>query len=218
MTGRNANVFYEVGYAHAQGKLCLHLTREVTDIPFDLQHHRHIVYGNSITKLKDELSENLKWAKLEVENYRKSLIRVNTKHIVATLKKTPYFATGVLNFRIDLSNDSEKASEEIEALYFYSGNAWKISQNDINREQGDSDLSDFKYMYLLSPPQNKIPRKHWLPLIFTAERSLDNKLVGGEFKDSYPVKGRAVLRIVTASGMFDHQILIDVTASDDIPF
>ena len=46
MTGQNPNVFYEVGYAHAKGKLCILLTQNADDIPFDLKHHRHIVYGN----------------------------------------------------------------------------------------------------------------------------------------------------------------------------
>ena len=217
MTGRNANVFYEVGYAHAKGKLCLHLTQEATDIPFDLQHHRHIVYGDSIVRLKTELIENLKWAKIEVENYRKSLIRVNTKSITATLKKSQYFATGVVDFSIDLFNDSDTSSEEIETLYFYVQNDWKITQNDVNCERSDSDVEGFKYLYLLSLPRNKISKKSWLPLIFTTERNLDETFGGEVLKNSYPVKGVALLRIVTPSGTFDHQILINVEASD-IPF
>jgi nucleoside 2-deoxyribosyltransferase len=48
MTGQNPNVFYEVGYAHAKGKLCILLTSDAADIPFDLKHQRHIVYGKSI--------------------------------------------------------------------------------------------------------------------------------------------------------------------------
>jgi len=43
MTGRNANVFYEVGYAHALGKTTLLLTQSADDIPFDLKHFPHIV-------------------------------------------------------------------------------------------------------------------------------------------------------------------------------
>jgi hypothetical protein len=214
MTGRNANVFYEVGYAHAKGKLCLHLTQEATDIPFDLQHHRHIVYGDSIIKLKDELLENLEWAKIEVENYRKSLIRVKTKSISATLNKSQYQAAGVLNFRVDLFNDSDTTSEEIEALYFYTEKDWKITQNDVNCERSDSDIEGFKYLYLLSPLRNKIPKKSWLPLIFTTERNLGDIFGGEKLKDSYPVRGRAVLRIVTPSGTFDHLISVNVVASD----
>jgi hypothetical protein len=36
MTGKNENVFYEVGYAHAKNKLCILLTSDASDIPFDL--------------------------------------------------------------------------------------------------------------------------------------------------------------------------------------
>ena len=71
MSGQNANVFYEVGYAHALNKLCIHLTQRTDDIPFDLRHQRHIVYS-SIVDLKTQLMQNLEWAKAEVEVRRKS--------------------------------------------------------------------------------------------------------------------------------------------------
>src|ERR1051325_8167860 len=48
MTGQNPNVFYEVGYAHAKTKMCILLTSNANDIPFDLKHRRHIVYNSSI--------------------------------------------------------------------------------------------------------------------------------------------------------------------------
>src|SRR5687767_3044587 len=54
MTGRNANVFYEVGYAHALGKIALLLTKNADDIPFDLKHYPHIVYSGSISQLRNE--------------------------------------------------------------------------------------------------------------------------------------------------------------------
>ncbi len=62
MTGRNPNVFYEVGYAHALGKIVLLVTRDANDIPFDLQHQQHTVYGGSIDTLKSELARKLRWA------------------------------------------------------------------------------------------------------------------------------------------------------------
>jgi nucleoside 2-deoxyribosyltransferase len=55
MSGRNANVFYEVGYAHAKGKHCILLAQDTTDIPFDLKHHRHLIYSGSIKKLHTDL-------------------------------------------------------------------------------------------------------------------------------------------------------------------
>src|SRR5205085_8029616 len=62
MTGRNPNVFYEVGYAHALGKIVLLLTQQGDDIPFDLKHHQHIVYGGSIEVLKSQLISRIAWA------------------------------------------------------------------------------------------------------------------------------------------------------------
>lgn len=61
MTGRNANVFYEVGYAHALGKLTILLTQKAEDIPFDLKHFPHIVYGTKIALLRDELEKRVKF-------------------------------------------------------------------------------------------------------------------------------------------------------------
>lgn len=219
MTGRNPNVFYEVGYAHAKNKLCLHLTQDSTDIPFDLQHQRHIVYGGSIKILSEQLTDNLKWAKKEIENYRKSLIRLQVRNIDTLLDKTKHIAKGTLNFRIDLYNDSEKTSQEIESIYFYAGNNWKITQNDTACEQGESDIADFKHLYFLRTPQAKIPRKAWLPLRFSATRTLDSSYDERPLEDSYPVKGRALLRLATSEGIFDHEIIIDVACIyDDIPF
>ena len=62
MTGRNANVFYEVGYAHALGKVVLLVTQLVEDIPFDLKHRPHLVYGGDISKLKSDLTPRIRWA------------------------------------------------------------------------------------------------------------------------------------------------------------
>jgi hypothetical protein len=61
MTGKNANVFYEVGYAHALGKEVILLTKIPKDIPFDLKDFPHIIYEN-ISSLKAELSQRVSWA------------------------------------------------------------------------------------------------------------------------------------------------------------
>lgn len=60
MTGRNPNVFYEVGYAHALGKVVILLTQKDEDIPFDLKHYRHIVYEN-VTTLLAQLETTVRW-------------------------------------------------------------------------------------------------------------------------------------------------------------
>jgi len=69
MTGRNPNVFYEVGYAHALGKITLLLTQNADDIPFDLKHRQHTVYSGSIDVLRKELGERLRWAIAESKRH-----------------------------------------------------------------------------------------------------------------------------------------------------
>jgi len=59
MTGRNPNVFYEVGYAHGLGKPVVLVTKSADDIPFDLRHYPHVVYADSITNLKRELQKRM---------------------------------------------------------------------------------------------------------------------------------------------------------------
>lgn len=43
-TGRNPNVFYEVGIAHTLGKPTILISQSMDDIPFDLRHLRVIIY------------------------------------------------------------------------------------------------------------------------------------------------------------------------------
>lgn len=73
MTGRNPNVFYEAGYAHALNKRVILLTKDASDIPFDLKHYPHVVYGDSISSLKSQLEARVRWC---VENPKESLSQV----------------------------------------------------------------------------------------------------------------------------------------------
>lgn len=61
MTGRNANVFYECGYAHALGKRVILLTEKAEDIPFDLNDFPHIVYEGRIVDLIPELEKRVRY-------------------------------------------------------------------------------------------------------------------------------------------------------------
>lgn len=47
LTGKNANVFYEVGICHALGKKVLLLAQSMDDVPFDLRHRRVLLYDYS---------------------------------------------------------------------------------------------------------------------------------------------------------------------------
>jgi CheY-like chemotaxis protein len=60
MTGRNPNVYYEAGYAHALGKDVVLLTQRVDDLPFDLRGLNHVVYEGRISLLKEKLAHRLR--------------------------------------------------------------------------------------------------------------------------------------------------------------
>lgn len=61
-TGRNPNVFYEAGIAHALGRDVILITQSEQDIPFDLRHLRYLRYLNNNegrTSLVAELSKRV---------------------------------------------------------------------------------------------------------------------------------------------------------------
>ena len=63
LSGKNPNVFYELGLAHAAGKPTVILSQSVEDVPFDLQHMRIIRYDRTLHEaggLKRRVSQALK--------------------------------------------------------------------------------------------------------------------------------------------------------------
>lgn len=217
MTGQNSNVFYEVGYAHGKGKLCIFSTAEADDIPFDLKHRRHIVHGNSIKTLRERLIEELIWAKGEIENVQKSHIQVKLQTLSGDLSKTKFWAEGSVEFKVDLLNEAQKSSAEIEAAYFYSTKGWKLLQDGRECPTTDSDLAPFEKRHFLSPPVRRLQKGAWAQLKFTAKKTLAWAFKGEELKSTYRISGRSILRLVTSEGNFDYELPIDVTV-EEFPF
>jgi hypothetical protein len=58
LTGRNANVFYELGMAHALEKDVILLAQDIGDVPFDLRQMSIIEY-TTIPPLRQRLTETL---------------------------------------------------------------------------------------------------------------------------------------------------------------
>jgi uncharacterized protein YbaR (Trm112 family) len=61
-TGRNPNVFYEIGIAHTLGKNTVLVAQSIDDVPFDLRHLRVIVYEytpRGMTAFEKQLSATL---------------------------------------------------------------------------------------------------------------------------------------------------------------
>jgi len=61
-TGKNPNVFYEIGIAHTLEKPVISMSQTLADVPFDVAHRRAIVYENTPRgrkKLEEELNKAL---------------------------------------------------------------------------------------------------------------------------------------------------------------
>jgi hypothetical protein len=67
-SGKNPNVFYEVGIAHTLGKNVIPITQSIDDIPFDLRHHRTLKYLNNsegLEELRKGLEKRLEVLKMD---------------------------------------------------------------------------------------------------------------------------------------------------------
>jgi nucleoside 2-deoxyribosyltransferase len=217
MSGRNPNVFYEVGYAHAKDKFCILLTSNADDIPFDLKHHRHVVYEGSIKLLAERMHQELDWAKTEIQNVKTSKIKVTLQDPVGLIEKGNYFARGSADFKIDLTNESASSSPEIEAVYFYSTKRWRLYQNGTECPWTSSDLPDFDKRHFLSLPVRVLHSGAWAQLQFDARTTLASGLAGEPIKDSYRTSGHSTLRLVTEKGLFDYTLYLNIEFTD-IPF
>jgi hypothetical protein len=64
-TGRNPNVFYEIGLAHVVGKPTILITQNRDDVPFDLRHLRYIEYEltpRGMKRFEKELEQTIKYS------------------------------------------------------------------------------------------------------------------------------------------------------------
>ncbi len=131
MTGRNPNVFYEVGYAHALGKIVLLLTQNSDDIPFDLKHRQHTVYSGSIDTLKSDLVTKLQWAVSESRNkqdtesselFSTHILNVLVPHTGAT-EEIPLIAgtveSKIFHLPCKVRNDSLETTSAISHVYLF---------------------------------------------------------------------------------------------------
>ena len=59
LTGKNANVFYELGLAHALGKPAILISSNLDDVPFDLRPLRVLIYDKNDPSWGSKLQENI---------------------------------------------------------------------------------------------------------------------------------------------------------------
>jgi hypothetical protein len=217
MTGRNPNVFYEVGYAHALGKLCTLLTQTADDIPFDLKHHRHIVYEGSIQTLKSRLAVELQWLKEEMQRKRLAPISVVLKSIYGDLEKSEWSADAEVEFTFDLFNRTTRKSPEIEAMYLQTSKGWRFRQGDDRCASTSVEGDSGKVRHFIKPPVTRLSPGAWAQVKLTGTKQVWNKYSGDEYHQTYNLSGFADIEIFTSEGNYAERVNVELEVSE-VPF
>jgi hypothetical protein len=115
LTVQNANVYYETGYALANRKLSILLTRNPKKIPFDLKNRRHVIYS-SLEDLENQLQRELVAAKGETD----LSFDLNDPQCVARVPEYEYAierrvvdTTEAISIRAKLQVDSEMSPRNV---------------------------------------------------------------------------------------------------------
>lgn len=73
VTGRNPNVFYELGICHTLGKEVVIITQNGEDVPFDIRHRRYLIYNPTrLVALKNNLEKTIQKVILRSKNKEKT--------------------------------------------------------------------------------------------------------------------------------------------------
>jgi hypothetical protein len=202
--------------------VCLLLTSKADDIPFDLEHHRHLIYGDSIQNLRQALLKDLDWLKSEIANRRSVLtVRLNKNKTSGLLEKDDWHATAKIDLVFDLNNDTTVPSPEIEAIYFETGRGWTFAQDSQECAARPSEDDKNLFSHFIRSPVRRLQAKSWAEIKINGGKTIDTKFGAANrdkvFQDKYRVAGRAEVRILTADGVFEFPVDLAIEV-DEFPF
>lgn len=215
MTGKNPNVFYEVGYAHAKGKLCALITQKAEDIPFDLQHHFHIIYDGKIGELKSQLLPRLQWMKSEMEKSKCETIQVSVKPPYPSLEVSEFRHEGSFDLKIVLKNVAKTRSPEIDNISILATDSWRVYQGD--KECPSEQPAKGMKKSFIHPANSRLAPNALSQIDVTLKKSFWTKWSGDEKKEAYRSKGSLQIEVATAEGILPYAFDLDLEF-DEIPF
>jgi len=120
LSGRNPNVMYEIGLAHALGKPIILLTRNQDDVPFDLKSLRYIYYDTDNPDWGSDLREDLVRAIKKVLESDSLAGHLNEVEVKAKLPAPP-------------SNENQQSSNELVPLSL--AGVWHASWISVQKER-----------------------------------------------------------------------------------
>jgi hypothetical protein len=196
------------------------LTSRADDIPFDLKHHRHIIYGDSIQNLRQSLLRDLESLKSVIANRGSVLtVQLNKRKTGGVLITNDWTAKAQTDLVFDLNNDTTVPSPEIESIYFETGRGWTFTQDSQECAARQLDGDKNAYSHFIRSPVRRLHAKAWAEIRISGQKTVDSKFNDKDkvFKDKYKVSGRAKVSIVTRDGRFNFPIDLDIDV-DEFPF
>ena len=217
MTGRNPNVFYEVGYADAKKKLILLLTKNINDIPFDFKQRLHIEYTD-VSSLRENLKNKIDWAKKEVEKRNSNEINISFTINFAWLDRTENHDEAHVNYLLEITNLTNEPIDKLQMIYIMTGPKWTffIGEKHIKKEDiRENDIE--KSRHCLIPEEKIIPAKDHIQIELTGKKILWNRWDNTDQQDTYNLSGLVEIKAFINNKEIKHRVTLNKNINE-IPF
>ena len=217
MTGKNPNVFYEVGYAEAKNKLILLLTKDILDIPFDFKQRVHINY-NDVTELKSKLINTIEWAKKEIDKSRKETLSINFSIKSAWLNREKFSDEAEITFLLEISNLLDTPIDKLQMVDIVTGPEWELFINDKILKNEDIVEDNIKQKrHRFNPEEKIIPAHDHIQIEIKGKRTLWRSWEQTEQKNKYDLNGWVEVRVFVDNKEKKNRLTLNTTV-EDIPF
>lgn len=217
MTGRNPNVFYEVGYADAKKKLILLLTKNINDIPFDFKQRLHIEYED-VSSLKERLSDKIEWAKKEVEKRKTNEVEISFTIKSAWLERTEYHDEAQINYILEITNLTNEPIDKLQMIDILTGTKWDFFIDEKHIKKEDFVESDIKQRrHRLIPEEKIIPAKDHIQIELTSKKILWNSWDDTDQQDSYNLSGWIEIKVFINNKEIKERFSLN-RSIEEIPF
>ena len=217
MTGRNPNVFYEVGYADAKNKLILLLTQNVNDIPFDFKQRLHIEYSD-VSSLKEKLKNKIEWAKNEIDKRNQNLIDISFTIKSAWLERSEYHDEAIVNYLLVINNLTSEPIEKLQMIDIITGSKWELFLDEKHIKNEDIIENDVKQRrHRIIPEEKIILAKDHIQIQVQGKKYLWNSWDQTEQQDSYNLNGWLEIKVIINNKEIKKRITLNHSI-EEFPF
>lgn len=219
MTGRNPNVFYEVGYAEAKNKLILLLTKDIQDIPFDFKQKLHIEYKD-VSSLKESLIDKIEWAKKEVDKRNKNKLDISFQITSSYIERTEYHDIANVDYTLEVTNLSDEPIEKLQMIDIVTGVKWDFYNNDRIIKSEEFSENNHQYRrHRFIPEEKIIPAHDHIQIKLSGKKTVWSNWGNTNQQDSYPLSGRVEIKVHVNNKQITKKIELNETATySEIPF